>query len=239
MGCLYLDELVKNLILVDVAHKRLFTKPSYFNVNISETGNWSMIGRSLKGDKMRTVKTAFIAIVVCFGFLVSSSYGADVAKIGVVDFQKILETSNAGKLARGEINEQGRKMEADLKKKGEKIEEAKKKLEREALVMSNEMRAEKEREIRISINDFKSLQKKYMADFKEQEKKLVNRIQKELLKIVVQIGKKEGFLLIFEKREAGIIYSPDTIDISDRVIQEYNAVFAKKTGKKDKTNKKQ
>jgi len=188
---------------------------------------------------MRTFKTAFITIVVCFGFLAASSYGADVAKIGVVDFQKVLETSNAGKLARGEINEQGRKMEEDLKKKGEKIEEAKKKLEREALVMSNEMRAEKEREIRISINDFKSLQKQYMADFKEQEKKLVTSIQKELLKIVAEIGKKEGFLLVLEKREAGIIYSPDTIDISDRVIQEYNTIFARKTEKKDKTNKKQ
>jgi outer membrane protein len=188
---------------------------------------------------MRSFKTAFITIVVCFGFLVATSYGADVAKIGVVDFQQVLETSNAGKLARGEINEQGRKMEEDLKKKGEKIEEAKKKLEREALVMSNEMRADKEREIRISINDFKSLQKQYMADFKEQEKKLVTSIQKELLKIVAEIGKKEGFLLILEKREAGIIYSPDTIDISDRVIQEYNAIFAQKSGKKDKTNKKQ
>jgi len=188
---------------------------------------------------MRTFKTALVAIVVCFGFLVASSYGADVAKIGVVSFQKVLETSNAGKLARDKINEQGRKMEADLKKKGENIEEAKKKLEREALVMSNEMRAEKEREIRISINDFKSLQKNYMDDFKEQEKQLVTRIQKEILKIVAEIGKKEGFLLILEKREAGIIYSPDTIDISDRLIQEYNAVFAQNTEKKDKTNKKQ
>jgi outer membrane protein len=198
-----------------------------------------MIRQSLKGDKMRTFKTALIAIVLCFGFLAASSYGADVAKIGVIDFQKILETSNSGKLARDKINEHGRKMEVDLKKKGEKIEESKKKLEREALVMSNEMRAEREREIRISINDFKSLQKKYMADFKEQEKELVTRIQKELLKIVAKMGKKEGFLLILEKRESGIIYSPDTIDISDRVIQEYNAVVAQKTVKKDKTNKKQ
>ena len=184
-------------------------------------------------------KKALTAVVVCFGFLATSSYGADVAKIGVVDFQKVLEMSNPGKIARNEINEQGRKMEADLKKKGETIEAAKKKLEREALVMSNEMRAEKEREIRISINDFKSLQKKYMDDFKEQEKKLVSRIQKDLFKIVSRIGKKEGFLLILERREAWIIYSPETIDISERVIQEYNADFAKNTEKQDKKNKKQ
>ena len=46
------------------------------------------------------------------------------------------------------------------------------------------------------------------------------------------MGKKEGFLVIFEKREAGVLYSPDTIDITDRLIQRYNAIFSKKAAKK-------
>jgi len=188
---------------------------------------------------MRIFIIASVTMIFSICFFGASSYGADVAKIGVVSFQDILEKSDAGKMATEEINKSGKEMEDSLKKKGEEIDATKKKLEREALVMSNEMRAEKEREIRISINDFKSLQKNYMDDFKEQEKQLVTRIQKEILKIVAEIGKKEGFLLILEKREAGIIYSPDTIDISDRLIQEYNAVFAQNTEKKDKTNKKQ
>ena len=117
-------------------------------------------------------KKVFGATIIAFCFLIASSYGADVAKIGVVDFQRVLETSSAGKMAMAEINKQGKKMEADLKKKGEEIEAIKKKMEREALVMSKEMREEKEREFRININDFKVLQKKYMAEFKEHEKDL-------------------------------------------------------------------
>jgi outer membrane protein len=170
----------------------------------------------------------FVTTMITFCFFVASSYGADVAKIGVVDLQRILDTSSVGKTAKAEISKRGEKMEADLKRKGEAIEELRKKLEREALVMSKEMRVEKEREVRININDFKSLQKKYMADFKQYEKGLVSRIQKEVLEIVAKIGKKEGFLLILEKREGGVMYSPNTIDITDKLIQQYNAGFAKK-----------
>ena len=186
---------------------------------------------------MRTCKGTFMAIVICFCLLAAaSSYGADVAKIGIVNFQRILETSSTGKKAMAEVNKRGKKIEADLKKKGEEIEAIKKKLEREALVMSKEMREEKEREIRININDFKSLQKKYVAEFKDHEKKLVGQIQREVLQIIAEMGKKEGFLIILEKREAGVMYFPNTIDITDRVIQKYNASFAGKA-EKDKSTK--
>jgi outer membrane protein len=188
--------------------------------------------RSLKGGKMRILKIAFVTMFFSVCFFAASSYGADVAKIGVVNFQKILEKSDAGKKATAEINKRGKEMETSLKTKGEEIDATKKKLEREALVMSKEMREQKEREIRISINDFKTLKNKYMADFKQHEARLVRDIQKEVLEIVSEMGKKEGFLVIFEKREAGVLYSPDSIDITDRLIQKYNAIFSKKTSKK-------
>ena len=185
---------------------------------------------------MRKFKIAFVTTFLMFGFLAAPLYGADVAKIGIVDFQRILETSSAGKIAQAEISKQGKKMEADLKERGAAIEEIKKKLEREALVMSKEMRQERERNIRIKINDFKELQKKYMTDFKLQEQRLVNRIQKDLFKLIEDVAKKGGYLLILEKREGGVLYTPQTNEITDEIIQMYNAKFAQK--EKGKTEKK-
>jgi len=183
---------------------------------------------------MRNCKMLIVTMAFSIFFFVTSSYGADVAKIGIVDFQKILEKSDAGKKATIEINKRGKEMEDDLKKRGEEIDKKKKKLEREALVMSKEMRDEKEREIRININDFKSLKTKYMNDFKQQEAIYVRDIQKQVKELISQMGKKEGFLIILEKREAGVLYAPDTIDITDRVIQQFNAKMAQKTSKKSK-----
>ena len=184
---------------------------------------------------MRTCKLAFVVTLLSFFCIAMPSYGADVAKIGVVDFQRILETSSAGKVAQVEINKQGKKMEADLKEKGNEIEELKKKFEREALVMSKEMREEKEREVRIKINDFKTLQKKYLDDFKEYEAKLVRRIQATVFNLVEDMGKKEGYLLIVEKRQGGVLYAPNTIDVTDKLIQQYNTQFSKTADKAAKT----
>ena len=178
---------------------------------------------------MRLKKISRLLTVMLFFSVPGFSYGAVIAKIGVVDFQKILSTSDAGKSAQNQINQRGKKLEADLKKKGDEIEEIKKKLERESLVMSKESRSEREREIRIKINDFKALKKKFANDFRLLEKKLVGLIQKDIFRIVEEIGKKEGYLLVIEKREGGVLYFPSAIDITDKLIHQYNAEYALKS----------
>ena len=58
---------------------------------------------------MQTFKTALVAIFFSLCLSVTSLHSADVAKIGIIDFQKILETSSAGKKAQAEISKQGKK----------------------------------------------------------------------------------------------------------------------------------
>ena len=155
---------------------------------------------------------------------------ADVAKIGVVEFQRLFDNSEAGKEIKAQITEQGKKMEAELKIKGAEIEELKKRLEREALVMSKEMREEKEREFRIKVNDIKTLQKKYEAELQGIQRKLMAGLQAETEEIIDEIGKSGGYLMIMDKR--GVLYSPGTIDITDEVIKKANAKYAKDKKKK-------
>jgi outer membrane protein len=183
---------------------------------------------------MRGVKTAGF-VLMCLFLSSATVFGADAAKIGVVDFQRILETSNAGKAAQEKINLHGKEMEAELQKRGAEINETKAKLEREALVMTKEIREEKERQLRISINDLKVMQQKYIGEFKAREARLIQGIQKEVFKLVEKIGKTEGYLLIVERR--GVLYFPDAIDLSDRLIQLYNAEYAKAKTAEEKPKK--
>jgi outer membrane protein len=171
-----------------------------------------------------------ILLMVCFFSLlwINSVNAADIAKIGVANLQRVLETSNPGKSAQEEIKQQKDKMEQELKQKGGEIEELRKQLERDSMVMSKEKREEKEREVRIKLNDFKSLQKRYRTQLQNLEKKLVNELLKNVSNLVEEIGKKEGYLLIINN--TGVMYSPGSIDITDRLIKELNAQHAKKSG---------
>jgi outer membrane protein len=175
---------------------------------------------------MRILKPVWIISIFIFVFFSHHTFAADVAKIGVIDLQKILETSAAGKTIQAELKKEKDKMEADLQKKGAEIENIRKRLERESMVMGKEMREEKARESRIKINDFKSLQKKYRSDLQKLEGRLMNQLKIDIDEILQEMGKKEGYLLIINK--FGVLYSPNTIDVTDKVIGKLNKKFTKK-----------
>ena len=175
---------------------------------------------------MKSVKWFVATSLLLFIFNTNSLFAANVAKIGVIDLQKVLETSNAGKAIQAELKKQKDKMESDLKQKGTDIEKISKRLERESMVMSKEMREEKQREQRIKINDFKTLQKKYRADLQKLEVQLMNQLQDDLKGLVESIGKKGGYLLIVNKHI--VLYSPGSIDITNDLIKKLNAKTAKR-----------
>lgn len=177
---------------------------------------------------MRNKKCILVMVCIAFLGLSDFSLAADVAKIGVVDLQRVMETSDPGKSAQAQIKQQKDKMETDLKDKGTEIEQIRQRLEREAMVMSKESREEKEREARIKLNDFKTLQKKYRNKLQQLEKRLVSQLRDDTIALVDEIGKKGGYLLIISR--VGVLYSPNTIDITDQLIKRLNERYAKKSG---------
>jgi outer membrane protein len=177
-------------------------------------------------DYMKIVLVSMFFVLFAFVNL----QAADASKIGLVDFQKILDNSTAGKAAQAEINKKGEAMESEIKKMGEEVESLKNNLEREALVMSREAREEKERELRTKIGDFRDLQARHVQTFKEAERELVQKIQVEVMDLLKEIGAKGNYQLILERRESGSLYFLDSMDLTDQIIEAYN----KKTGKSGK-----
>jgi len=178
---------------------------------------------------MRSTKAMFTTGLAVLLLLAGGpAFSADPVKIGVVDLQKILETSNSGKAAQNELKVQRDKMQADMKQRGNEIQEIESRMQREAMVMSRETREEKEREHRIKVSDFQALQRKYQSDLQEVERKLMGKLQTEITSLVSDIAKKDGYLLVISN--IGVIYSLPSVDITERLIQELNAKSGKKTG---------
>jgi len=172
-------------------------------------------------------KAVLILSVVVSLAITSQAFCADAAKIGVFTFQKILNESSAGKITQKEISTKGSELQEKLKAEKTQLDEMQKAFEREALVLSPEKQKEKQREFRIRVNDFKKMQEDFAKGFKQLELKLINKIQKEVFLITDEIGKSEGYLLILERKTAGIVYHPEQIDITDQIIKKYNLKVAK------------
>ncbi len=172
-----------------------------------------------------------ILTLVVLGFLAgfsSLALGAEVAKIGVVSFDRILKESSAGKLTQSKLKAKMGELQKKLGTEQTDIESMSKALERESLVLSPEKKREKEREIRFRVEDLKKMQQEFTFEMKQSEAKYINQIQKDVFEIANALGKEQGFLLIVERSNAGVIYIPAKVDITDLVMKKYNTKVAKK-----------
>ncbi len=170
----------------------------------------------------------YAVFTVVFVFLITiPAFAADVAKIGLVDFQKIMVTSSAGKMIQKKLQAKGNEFSQKLQNMQKEIVELEKKLKTESMVLNQEKRDEKGREYRIKVNDFNQAKKQLQYDLKNLEAKEVKQMQKAVFEIVQKIGKQEGYLLIIEKKNAGVMYNPASIDITDKIIIAYNKISAK------------
>jgi len=170
---------------------------------------------------------AIVCVLACMATMAMfacPAFAADIAKIGVVDFQRILTESEAGKDIQAQLQKKGREMETDIRELGNEIETLREKLNQESMVMSRKKREEKQRELDIKKYDFQSKQKQYQSQLRELENKLLEKLQTEVFSLAEKIGKKEGYLLIIEKSAA--IYYPNSIDITDRLIERYNESYS-------------
>ncbi len=177
------------------------------------------------GGDMNFRKITMMMITALFILTIGTPVGfcADVAKIGIISFQKIFENSTGGQAVQEKIKSEGQLMEQDLKQKSEEINALKKRLD--SGVLEKSAREEQQWELGRKIDDVKALKKKYDRKLQEMNVKLVQEVQKDVLKIVHDYGKKQGFLLIVEDITA--IYAPQQLDITDDIIKIYNDNYAK------------
>lgn len=168
----------------------------------------------------------FIIAIAAVLFAVTPSFAADGIKIGIVDVQKILAESDAGKEAQAKISGHGKEMESKLKTQGEAIEGIQKNLEKDKLVMNAEQFEAKQREVRTKVINFKDQQRNFMEDLKKMEAKALSEIRDDILSVIDEIGKSEGYNMIMERRD--LLYFQADKDITAQVITAYNKKYSSK-----------
>jgi outer membrane protein len=61
----------------------------------------------------------------------------------------------------------------------------------------------------------------------DKERELLMPLQKRVVEIVAQIGKEDGYAMIFELGNGGIWYAPDSLNLTDRIVQELDKSHAR------------
>ncbi|OAG27916.1 OmpH family outer membrane protein [Thermodesulfatator autotrophicus] len=164
-----------------------------------------------------------LAVLMIFGiFIFSAVSWAGELKIGVVDIQTVVRSSQAGQEALKKLQAKFEILRAKLQKKEEEIRNFKAELEKKAPLLSPEARKEKEREYQKMLREYQAAREDAQFEMKQEEEKALKPIMQDLDKIIKDMAQKEGYDLILEKRMPGLYWAAKEIDITQHLIELYD-----------------
>jgi outer membrane protein len=144
-------------------------------------------------------------------------------KIAVVDLQRALMEIEEGRKAKGSLKSLFDQRQKTLDKQQEDLRLLKEGIEKQRDVLSREVYAKKVEELQKALAELQTTYMEFQRELAAKEADLTKPILERLQRIVRQVGQKDGYSLVLERNEAGVVYIPSTYDLTDLVIQRYNA----------------
>jgi len=166
-------------------------------------------------------KASFIIGMILLGWF-GSVWAAD-SKIAYVDIQRAINECNAGKEAKKAITKDAEKFQHLIADKQKELQTMKESFEKQALMLTPDARANKEREYQNKLREFQRWGEDNQNELNQKRAEMERKISIDLVKVIQKVGTDEGFTLILEKNENVVLYASKAIDITDRVIKAFDA----------------
>ena len=148
------------------------------------------------------------------------------ARVAVVDVQKVLTQSTAGKAAYEKL----RKIQEDNLAKAKVMDDEVKKLEADLTTKRISLAEDKVAEMSKQISDKRISMQRFAQDadraFGEARDRELQALQTKIEPVIDAIGKEMGLALIFNKFESGLVYASEAVEITDTVIKKFNEAVA-------------
>jgi outer membrane protein len=163
---------------------------------------------------------------VVVGMILLGWFGSVLAaelKVAYVDIQRAVNESNAGKEAKKAITKDVEKFQHIAADKQKELQTLKESLDKQALMLTPDARANKEKEYQNKLREFQRWGEDTQNEVNQKRMEIERNISAALIKVIQKIGADEGYTVILEKNESIVLYASKTIDITDRVIKAYDA----------------
>ncbi len=144
-------------------------------------------------------------------------------RIGYVDMEYILENVDEYREATDQLASKVEKWKVDIEQKQSAVEQMKKDLMAERVLLTNELITEREEEIQILEKEMIEYQQNRFGpqgDLVLQKRRLIQPIQDQVFNEVQKIGANKKYDFIFDKSaDVVMLYSENRWDISDLVLR--------------------
>lgn len=173
--------------------------------------------------KIKVIAALLVTVVIVP--LTAISLLAQDAKIGYIDSIKIFadyrETQEAERVYRQEVD----KWTAQKQQKEQEIVKLREELQAQSLMLSEEKKAEKKLDLDRKMADYEQFMEETFGDdglAARRNKELTQPIVEKINRILEELGKEQGYTIIFDVANANIVYADKALDLTDVVLTKLN-----------------
>lgn len=165
-------------------------------------------------------------LTIALFIFVAMTLSAQAQKIAVVNPQQVLQQSNPGKAIMADMQAFAQEKEKQGLAFQTEINALKKEISSPAL--NAETREKKIATLTNKETNFKRFLEDGQREMQEKQMKAMQKLQSEVVPIIMEIRKQKGISIVFDLGSAGVTAFDESIDITNDVVTAYNAKFAAK-----------
>jgi outer membrane protein len=147
-------------------------------------------------------------------------------KIAVIDTEKILLSSVAGKKAVADLKKLQEQREGELRAKAQELKDLQTKIADGRLSLAQDKLADLSKQLEEKDISLRRAQDDATRELNKKRDDMLAAIDEKVMPVINQVGKELGYTLIFRKFESGLIYADDAVDITASVVQRLDAAAA-------------
>lgn len=164
----------------------------------------------------RVIQVAILALFV----ISTSAFAADL-KLGYIDMQRAINTSETGKEAKEQLAAKVKKYQDEINLKQEDLKKLKDDLEKQGMLLSDIARAGKEKDYQNKLKDFQRFTKDAQDELQGKDEELTRKILEGLEKVILEYGRQKGYTFIFVKNET-MLFVDEKADLTEEILKLYN-----------------
>jgi outer membrane protein len=145
-------------------------------------------------------------------------------KVGVFDANRVSEETDEGKRIAAKLSAFGDKKKAELMAKEKEIGELRAQLDSQNLSLSPEKQQQMQKDVQKKGLELQQAQEAARNEFQIEVSEAQNKFQEQLIRVISQFGRDEGFTLVLERSTGGVAFASESIDVTTAIVDKFNEV---------------
>jgi outer membrane protein len=148
------------------------------------------------------------------------------AKIAYVNVQRIATESSEGQAATKRLTALREEKEKDLVSRNQKFEEARKRLETSASVLSESVRSTQQKDVERMQTDLQRATQDAQKAVEDLQNELQVEFQRKLLPVLSEVSAAKGLHMVFSSMDSGVVWADPGLDITTDIVRRLDAAAA-------------